>query len=288
MPEMILTWSRSSVDILRSFQNQDGGNDMYQNSFLLDSTIQRPEEEATTSAAVNVQDISTQDSSDEFEATDTPPIRFRRRGILQERLRLQRRSTEIDVTGSSSFDGPSELNQVGILRWWRNRTLLTEETATEMLVCRSMLLQSTLRRVRRDDFNFCRPFKVNFNGEDGDDLGGPKREFLQLLMSELSSSVLQGTTDRYFFNHNIEKLANGVYEMAGKLFAFSLLHGGSGMPVMHPIVYELIVNGEVKSPLPNVEECVIDMETRGKILRFCPINSREAEVGSEFRVPSSV
>lgn len=91
--------------------------------------------------------------------------------------------------------------------------------------------------------------------------------FYRLLMSELSSSVLQGTTDRYFFNHNIEKLANGVYEMAGKLFAFSLLHGGPGMPVMHPIVYELIVNGEVKSPLPNVEECVIDMETRGKILR---------------------
>jgi hypothetical protein len=50
---------------------------------------------------------------------------------------------------------------------------------TLMLINRDSILKSTLRVVARNNFNFCKPFKVAFSGEDGDDLGGPGREFLR-------------------------------------------------------------------------------------------------------------
>lgn len=48
-----------------------------------------------------------------------------------------------------------------------------------MLINRENVLKSALRIVKRDEFSFCKPLKVTFSGEDGEDFGGPTREFLR-------------------------------------------------------------------------------------------------------------
>ena len=64
------------------------------------------------------------------------------------------------------------------MQWWHKKTI-EEKEPTEMLINRLGILKSTLRIVKKEDFNCCVPFKVDFSGEDGEDFGGPRREFLQ-------------------------------------------------------------------------------------------------------------
>ena len=73
----------------------------------------------------------------------------------------------------------SELTLTGILTWWQQKSQLSQLEPMEMVIKRKCLLKSTMRLVKRETFNICRPIKIYFSGEDGDDLGGPRREFLQ-------------------------------------------------------------------------------------------------------------
>ena len=70
---------------------------------------------------------------------------------------------------------------------------------------------------------------------------GPKREFLQLLRNNLveASGVFQetGVAGKYVLTHNVEKLNNHEYYMAGRAFAFSLVFGGDPPSVMSPSIY---------------------------------------------------
>ncbi|MES9879962.1 MAG: hypothetical protein ABW185_03680 [Sedimenticola sp.] len=51
-----------------------------------------------------------------------------------------------------------------------------------IIVQREAILASTIRVATRSTFNPTREFKVIFSGEDADDLGGPKREYLRLVL----------------------------------------------------------------------------------------------------------
>jgi len=72
----------------------------------------------------------------------------------------------------------SDLSLKGLLSWWIQQTLTTDEPVL-MLIHRANILKSTMRIVSREDWNCCCPIKITFSGEDGDDLGGPQREFLR-------------------------------------------------------------------------------------------------------------
>jgi len=55
---------------------------------------------------------------------------------------------------------------------------LSSDTAC-MVVCRTRVLQSTLTAVRRPNFSFCKQIAVQFSGEEAEDYGGPRREYLR-------------------------------------------------------------------------------------------------------------
>lgn len=94
-----------------------------------------------------------------------------------------------------------------------------------IIVSRKAILQSTLRAIQRKTFSFCRPLVVTFAGEEGVDEGGPKREFLRLLMVALrQSSVFQGP----WLSHDLNLLNSNKYNEMGKLIAWSVLQRGNG------------------------------------------------------------
>lgn len=74
-------------------------------------------------------------------------------------------------------------------------------------------------------------------------------------------NIFQGEPENKFFIHDIEKLSKGEYEMAGKLIGFSLLHGGPGLAVINPAVYEYMTDCNINK-LPSISMCVFDVDAR--------------------------
>jgi Ubiquitin-protein ligase len=60
-------------------------------------------------------------------------------------------------------------------------------TLPSIVVNRNDILGSAIRAVSRKTFSFKKPLTVTFAGEEAVDTGGPKREFLRLLMKEVSN-----------------------------------------------------------------------------------------------------
>ena len=58
------------------------------------------------------------------------------------------------------------------------RSRATKETG-RVLIQKSRLWQSALKSTKVEDFDFYAPLVVRFSGEDAEDEGGPRREFLQ-------------------------------------------------------------------------------------------------------------
>ncbi|XP_033725723.1 uncharacterized protein LOC117315581 [Pecten maximus] len=88
-------------------------------------------------------------------------------------------------------------------------------------------------------------------------------------MAEICGKIFQGQEGQNFFRHDLEKLSQGFYELSGKLVAFSLLHGGPSIPVLHPAVANVVLDGEVAmetETLPLFEDCIFDWETREKLI----------------------
>lgn len=54
-----------------------------------------------------------------------------------------------------------------------------ESNPNPVIVHRSRILQSTLAAIRRPNFSYSRLIEVEFVGEDAQDYGGPRREFMR-------------------------------------------------------------------------------------------------------------
>eukprot|EP00794_Sanderia_malayensis_P018367 gene18367-20214_t len=101
-----------------------------------------------------------------------------------------------------------------------------ENQYVNIIVHRRFIYQSTVRAIERKCFSFFKPFTVTFSGESAVDTGGPKQEFLRLLMlSVKESGIIQGS----WFSHDLSLLGSSKYKLAGKLVAWSILHGGPGL-----------------------------------------------------------
>ena len=70
--------------------------------------------------------------------------------------------------------------------------------------------------------------KITFIGEDAHDAGGPRREFIRLVMSSMSrdGNLFTGPSFKKTLTHNVIALQKNEFHISGHLIAFSLLYGG--------------------------------------------------------------
>ncbi|CAG2221928.1 G2H3 [Mytilus edulis] len=88
----------------------------------------------------------------------------------------------------------------------------------EIIVSRRNVLRSAFNALKRHYFDMRCKLYVKFSGEMGDDHGGPRREFFRLAIQELAkSSLFEGEGEYKFFSHNIQKLEENEYLLAGRL-----------------------------------------------------------------------
>ncbi|KAK9976850.1 hypothetical protein ABG768_018671 [Culter alburnus] len=78
------------------------------------------------------------------------------------------------------------------------------------------------------------------------DSGGPRREFLTLLMENLKQGALfVGPDEAKFLNFNSRSMQNDDYFYAGVAIALSIVHGGPGPQFISPSLFKaLTINPE--------------------------------------------
>ena len=92
-------------------------------------------------------------------------------------------------------------------------------------VRRQFLLKDAMAAFQRQSFDVSKLLRVCFLGEAAVDTGGPRREFLQLMMVELLSepSLFEGYPSCVTLTHNVLALSSGKFALAGKMIATSIV-----------------------------------------------------------------
>ncbi|XP_028650961.1 uncharacterized protein LOC114646789 [Erpetoichthys calabaricus] len=101
-------------------------------------------------------------------------------------------------------------------------------------IARSNVWDGAVRGFKRATYSETCDMLVRFTDdagvfEDGIDTGGPRREFLTLLMNHLKDRpIFDGPTGQRYLVYNANALREDEYFLAGKMIAVSVVHGGPG------------------------------------------------------------
>ncbi|XP_078028971.1 G2/M phase-specific E3 ubiquitin-protein ligase-like [Epinephelus lanceolatus] len=101
---------------------------------------------------------------------------------------------------------------------------IDHQAVSRFNICRSNIWDGAVRGFKRATFSEKKDILVKFSDDEGKfeeglDTGGPKREFLSLLMKELNK--------RPIFDGPLS-IREDEYYLAGKMIAVSIVHGGTG------------------------------------------------------------
>ena len=148
----------------------------------------------------------------------------------------------------------------GIIQKYINKNLEQseswEENVCRIVINRSDIYKSTIRSINRKKFSFFKPLSVTFSGEEAVDTGGPKREYLRLLMQEVATlKIFQND----WFKHDLIALNQNVYALVGQLIAWSILQGCSGPKCLSMSIYNFISGKTVDD---NLHQHIIDEDLK--------------------------
>ncbi|XP_050961083.1 uncharacterized protein LOC127162333, partial [Labeo rohita] len=135
---------------------------------------------------------------------------------------------------------------------------------------RKNILDGAFRAFGRKSYDPFRRISVRFSDECGNfeeavDLGGPRREFLSLLMEEIEkSAVLAGPDGCKNLALDSVAVREDRYYLVGKAIAVSMVHGGPSPGFFSSTLFECISNGQVS---PTIED-VNDLDLQAKIKKI--------------------
>lgn len=135
-------------------------------------------------------------------------------------------------------------------------------------VRRKHIWEDSLRAFKKHSFSHQKLLRVHFIGEEAEDAGGPRREYLRLLMKELAdkSGVLEGPEGHNVLTANSLLVFNKVYFYAGLMVSVSLRQGGPGMCCLSLTLYSYIANQPVHDATLHD---VADYTARANIEKVC-------------------
>ncbi|XP_034082488.1 G2/M phase-specific E3 ubiquitin-protein ligase-like [Gymnodraco acuticeps] len=104
--------------------------------------------------------------------------------------------------------------------------------------------------------------------EDGVDTGGPKREFLTLLMECLRMRrIFDGPQDRKFLTFDNAAAKDDEYFHAGRMIATSIVHGGPGPRFLSETLYQHLT-GMKNTNIEAIIEDITDDTMRASLLEI--------------------
>ena len=135
-------------------------------------------------------------------------------------------------------------------------------------VNRDCLLADSICAFKSTLFDFDQTFRITFENEAAIDGGGPTREYFTLLLKELvspSSSIrlFEGQENRLIPMHNTDALRGGIFKVAGRMIASSIINGCPSFPCLAPPIYTYLLTGSVDEAVEAATpEDIADIEVR--------------------------
>ncbi|XP_071777645.1 G2/M phase-specific E3 ubiquitin-protein ligase-like [Centroberyx gerrardi] len=127
---------------------------------------------------------------------------------------------------------------------------------------RSAVWEGAMRGFQRVSYDpnlmICVKFSDDMGrNEEGVDLGGPRREFLRLLMETIARSPMfegKENSKNLALDILIYALREDRYYTAGRAIAVSLVHGGPPPNFLSPTVFSLLVDGSANPVLEDIAD----------------------------------
>ncbi|KAK5918883.1 hypothetical protein CgunFtcFv8_022826 [Champsocephalus gunnari] len=171
-----------------------------------------------------------------------------------------------------SYVFPVEEVDLAVLLSDFRKEFVSDGLVSNICIRRKKLIESAIKAISRVTFCWNNSPYIEFVGEDGDDMGGPQREFFRLLMIEVQTSmgIFEGKAGQAFFTYDQAALDGHKYFQAGRLIAWSVAHGGPCIKALDPSLYQLMCGQE-----PQLEQfdCSVlpdpDVQSRAKRILQC-------------------
>ena len=105
---------------------------------------------------------------------------------------------------------------------------------------------------------------IKFEGESGIDAGWVRREFGSLLCKEIFSAktnLFEGKNNRKLPIHSIDNMCYWIFQIAGKIVSYFIVHLGIGIPCLRPATYHYIAMSTIATDSCCIDD-VVDLELK--------------------------
>ncbi|XP_055004164.1 G2/M phase-specific E3 ubiquitin-protein ligase-like isoform X1 [Boleophthalmus pectinirostris] len=176
---------------------------------------------------------------------------------------------DVDVD-SHIIPKDTEVELLSVSEIIKNLTLqIDHKHVSRFNICRSDIWDGAVRGLKRGTFAENYDLLVKFSDDAGRfeecvDTGGPKREFLSLLMKELNKRpIFDGPVESRYLVYNTTAIRGDEYYFAGQMIALSIVHGGPGPNFLSEDLVSFISGkSSFKSSVADITD-----EEIGKVLR---------------------
>jgi hypothetical protein len=149
------------------------------------------------------------------------------------------------------------------------RKINLEENFKRISINREELWYESIAIFKNISFDAKAAPMVKFLGEAAIDAGGVRREYGSLLCKELFSgkaNLFEGKDDRKFPIYSSDNMCSRMFQIAGKIVAYLIIHLDIGIPCLSPAVYHYISTSTIAPDYCSIED-VVDVELRELILK---------------------
>ncbi|XP_059183628.1 G2/M phase-specific E3 ubiquitin-protein ligase-like isoform X2 [Centropristis striata] len=150
---------------------------------------------------------------------------------------------------------------------------ITNTSYSRFNINRANIWDGALRGFKRQSYDPSHEILVKFTddegrAEDAVDTGGPKREFLTLLMDSLRSRrVFDGPDDRKFLTFDCAAARDDEYFHVGRMIATSIVHGGPGPRFLSELLYDNLTGKSTVDVEARIED-ITDDTMRASLLEI--------------------
>ena len=149
------------------------------------------------------------------------------------------------------------------------RTLNLEENFKRISIDREELWYESVAIFKNPSFDAMAVPMVKFHGEVGIDAGGVRREYGSLLCKELFSAkvnLFEGKDDRKLPLYSSDNMCLRMFQIAGKMISYLIIHLDIGVPCLSPAVYHYISTLTIEPDRCSIED-VVDLDLKELILK---------------------
>lgn len=120
---------------------------------------------------------------------------------------------------------------------------------------------------KNPQFDFTAAPRIVFAGEAGVDAGGLGREYGILLRNAIFSAkanLFEGPEDRKVPLYSIDAINSRLFQLAGKMVSYLIVHLDIGIPCLSPAAYNYIATESVSPECCSVDD-IVDLELKDLI-----------------------